>query len=311
MRFVGVFNRDGGTFRTMDMEQFVAQATRILGEHGHTLEVDLVAGKDLLPALETAARRDDADVLIAGGGDGTASAAAAVAFRAGITLAVLPAGTMNLFARSLHLPLDLPGALHAIATGTSRGIDIASANGRPFVHQYSVGIHTRLVRLREKMTYRSRMGKLMASAHAVMLAVRQPPVFQAEIRTSRGLECRQCSSIIVSNNPLAEGHIPHADVLDTGMLGVYVTPPMSSVTLARLSIDVIRGHWKSSPLVAEREVSEVSLSFPRKKSSALATIDGELVPLETRVDIKKMPRALTVLAPAAAVSTAAGELLQG
>ena len=305
MRFVGVFNRDGGTFRTMDMDQFSAEAVRILAEHGHSLDVELVAGKELIPALQKAVRRKDVDALLAGGGDGTISAAAELAFKSGMPLAVLPAGTMNLFARSLQLPLDLPGALNAIGSGEVRGVDIASANGKPFVHQYSVGIHTRLVRLREKMTYKSRLGKMAASMHAVLLAIRRPPKFQAEIRSKRGLESRQCSGIVISNNPFGEGHVPHADSLDGGVLGVYIAAPMQPRELAKLSLDVMLGSWKASPLVLEREINEVNLTFPRKKSSALATIDGELVPLETRVNLKIHPGALKVIAPAAMLSAAA------
>jgi diacylglycerol kinase family enzyme len=305
MRFVGVFNRDGGTFRTMDMDQFSVEATRILAEHGHSIDIELVAGKKLIPALKAAVARKDADALLAGGGDGTISAAAELAFKSGMPLAVLPAGTMNLFARSLQLPLDLPGALNAIASGEVRAVDIATANGKPFVHQYSVGIHTRLVRLREKMTYRSRLGKIAASLHAVLLAIRRPPRFRAEIRSKRGLESRQCSAIIVSNNPFGEGHIPHADNLDGGVLGVYIAAPMQPRELAKLSVDVLLGSWKASPLVAEQEVQQVSLTFPHKKSSAQATIDGELVRLETRVDLKIHPGALKVVAPAAKISAAA------
>jgi diacylglycerol kinase family enzyme len=305
MRFVGVFNRDGGTFRTMDMDQFSADATRILGERGHTIDIQLVAGKELIPALDAAVARKNVDVLLAAGGDGTISAAAEAAFRSGVPLAVLPAGTMNLFARSLHLPLDLPGALAAIASGEMRDVDIATANGKPFVHQYAVGIHTRLVKIREEMTYKSRLGKMAASVHAILLAIRRPPRFQAEVRSKRGLESRQCSQIVVSNNPFGEGHIPHADALDSGLLGVYITEPMAPRDLAKLSIDVLLGSWKASPLVLEREISQVTLTFPRKKSSAMATIDGELVPLETRVDLKIHPGALKVLAPAAEVSAAA------
>lgn len=305
MRFVGVFNRDGGTFRTMDIDQLVADAKHIFAENGHSLEVEIIAGSELIPTLDRVVARKDIDVLLAGGGDGTISSAARAAFRSGVTLAVLPAGTMNLFARSLQLPLDLAGALDAIAKGEVRAVDIATANGTPFVHQYSVGIHTRLVRIREGMTYRSRLGKIWASIHAVMLAIRRPPRFEAEIRSTRGLESRQCSAIIVSNNPFGEGHIPHADRLDTGRLGVYIAATMTPNELARLSAEVMLGTWKASPLIAEREVSEVSLRFRHKKSSALATIDGELVPLESRVDLKIHPGALNVVAPAAAVSAAA------
>lgn len=305
MRFVGVFNRDGGTFRTMDIDQLSADAKRIFAENGHELEVEVIAGSDLIPTLDKVVGRKDVDALLAGGGDGTISAAATAAFRSGMPLAVLPAGTMNLFARSLQVPLDLPGALEAIATGEVRAVDIATANGTPFVHQYSVGIHTRLVRIREGMTYRSRIGKIWASFQAVMLAIRRPPRFDAEIRSPRGLEKRRCSAIIVSNNPFGEGHIPHADRLDTGRLGVYIAAAMQPNELARLSAEVMLGTWKQSPLVAEREVSDVSLRFPHKKSSAMATIDGELVPLQSRVDLKIHPRALKVVAPAAAVSAAA------
>ncbi len=305
MRFAGVLNREGGTLRTMDIEAFCQRAKEILAERGHSLDIRAVEGADLIDELNRAASRRNVDVLLAGGGDGTISAAAEVAFRTGMPLAVLPAGTMNLFARSLNLPLDLEGALHAIGQSGVRPVDIASANGKPFVHQYSVGIHTRLVRLREQITYRSRAGKMLASLQAIFLAMSRPPRFEAEFRTTRGLELRQCSAIIVSNNPFGEGHLPHSDVLDTGMLGVYLTDPMAPRELLRLSVDVVLGTWKASPLVTEREGREVTLVFPRKKSSAQASIDGELVPLERRVDLKIHPGALKVMAPAAAVRAAA------
>jgi diacylglycerol kinase family enzyme len=303
LHFVGVFNRDGGTFRTMDMDAFCATATKILGEYGHSIDCRVVGGVDLLPALRRAAK--DGDVLLAGGGDGTVSAAAEVAFNTGVALAVLPAGTMNLFARSLHLPLVLEQALHAIGTSDIRAVDIATANGKPFVNQYSVGIHTRLVRIRETLAYHSRYGKLLASARALFGVVVQPPRFQAEVRTRRGLERRQCSAINVSNNLLGEGHAPHADELQSGTLGVYVARPMTTPETIRLCIDVLRGSWKENPQVFEHEVEQVTLVFPRKKSSAMATLDGELIQLESRIDLMSHPRALRVVAPAAAAVAAA------
>lgn len=293
-------------FRRMDMAAVCADAARILGEHGHTIDCHIVEGDQLLPALEAAARSGRADVLLVGGGDGTVSAAARVALTTGIALAVLPAGTMNLFARSLHLPLTLHEALYAIATSGIRKVDVASANGIPFVHQYSVGIHTRLVRLREKThAYGSRYGKIAASVRALWGVVAHPPRFQAEVRTPRGLERRHCSAVVVSNNLLAEGHIPHADELESGTLGLYVARPMTTLETVRLCAGVIVGSWKEHPKMFEREVQQVTLFFPHKKSSALATIDGELVPLETRVELRSLPGALRVVAPAAAATAAA------
>ncbi|WP_204313348.1 diacylglycerol kinase family protein, partial [Klebsiella michiganensis] len=79
-----VFNRDGGTFRTLDIAAFALKAKEIFEQHGHTFQSDIVAGKDIVKALENAAARDRDGVLMAGGGDGTISAAAAVAWKTGI-----------------------------------------------------------------------------------------------------------------------------------------------------------------------------------------------------------------------------------
>lgn len=297
MHFIGVFNRDGGTFRTTDMEAFCARAGEILGAYGHTLECRPVAGDGIAAALEQAAADAGQGVLLAGGGDGTISTAAEIAFRTGVVLAVLPAGTMNLFARALKLPQDLEGALDALAGGEVKSVDIATANGRCFVHQFGVGIHARLVRIRDELTYRSRLGKMWASVRAVGGAVIDPPRFAVEIETPAGREKRVASGIAVSNNPAGEGHIPYADALDQGLLGVYIAKPMSSWALLRLLMRVLIGRWRSHPAVLEKEVTELTLAFPRRKRSARAVIDGELIDLEPRIDIEIHPGALRVLAP--------------
>lgn len=295
MHFVAIFNQDGGTFRTMDIPAFVSDAERIFAATGHTIVCRPVSG-DKLPDVLAACVRDPAiDVLIAGGGDGTISAAAAACFEASKPLAVLPAGTMNLFARSLGMPLDLLAALEAIAAGELSEVDIATANGRPFVHQYSVGMHSRLVRIRNGLEYSNRFGKIVASIRAVGEALRRPLRFDAVIRTGTRIETRRATAISVSNNPLSEGHVPYAEIIDGGMLGVYVVRPMSAMALARLLLGLVFGNWKQHPLVTETEVKEVTLAFPRRKSSARAVIDGELVPLPAEVKIIIQPRALRVM----------------
>ncbi|RYE86754.1 MAG: diacylglycerol kinase family lipid kinase, partial [Hyphomicrobiales bacterium] len=295
MHFVGVFNRDGGTFRTMDMEAFTDNAVKVFASHGHVLEPRVVEGKDLIHELQRAASDPHSDAVLAGGGDGTISTAAEICFHAGMPLAVLPAGTMNLFARSLKIPMGLEQALEALASGETRQVDIATVNGKTFVHQYSVGIHTRLVRLREELVYRSRIGKILASTRAFIKAVRRPPVFWAEIRTTRGMERRRATGITVTNNVLGEGHVPYADDIDRGVLGVYILKPLAPLALARLCFDVIMGRWKGTPALSEREVREVTLVFPRKKSSALALIDGELTDLSERVELRIHPGGLHVV----------------
>jgi diacylglycerol kinase family enzyme len=297
MRFIAVLNRDGGTLRTMDLDAFSELAGAIFKRHGHELECRTVGGAEVSKALEEAANTAGVDAILAGGGDGTISTAAGIAHASGVPLGVLPAGTMNLFARALKVPLDLTQALEAIAGGQIGTVDIATANGRAFVHQFGVGVHARLVRIREGMTYRSRAGKLLASLRAIGAAVVRPPRFDAEFHTSHGVEKRKVSGIAISNNPLGESPIPHADRLDAGVLGVYVAAPMSTNELIRLAVDVFLGKWRASPMVSEREVDEVTLQFPKRKRSAQAVIDGELIRLERSIVLRIHPGALKVVLP--------------
>lgn len=298
MRIIAVLNRDGGTLRTMDLAVFSANAVAIFARHGHELECRIVSGREVDRALRKAATSSGVDAVMAGGGDGTISTAAGIAYETGMTLAVLPVGTMNLFARALKVPLVLDEALEAIAGGEIGAVDIATANDRPFVHQFGVGVHARLVRIRENLNYGSRYGKMLASLRAIGAAAINPPQFDAEFHTGRGIETRRVSGIAVSNNPLGTGQI-HADKLDGGMLGVYVAAPLSTSALLKLVADLFMGTWRASPAVTEMEVDDVTLHFPKRKRGAHAVIDGELIKLDRSVTLKIHPGALKVVLPRA------------
>ena len=296
MRIIAVLNRDGGTLRTMNLDEFRASAVAAFAAHGHQLDCQVVAGAEVEAALRKAAASKEADAVLAGGGDGTISTAAGIAYETGMPLAVLPLGTMNLFARALEVPLVLEEALEAIAAGEIGAVDIATANDRTFVHQFGVGIHARLVRIRESMTYGSRVGKMLASLRAIGAAAINPPRFEVEFHTSKGVEKRRVSGVAISNNPLGEGQI-YAGGLNAGVLGVYTAAPVSTSALMKLAADVLMGSWRASPAVSETEVDEVTLHFPKRKPGAHAVIDGELIKLDRSVKLKLHPGALKVLLP--------------
>ncbi|MBW9091409.1 hypothetical protein JNB91_26755 [Rhizobium wenxiniae] len=159
MDIVAVFNRDGGTFKTTDMSAFEAKVVEVFSAAGHKIDCCIVSGDKVVEALGEAADRPEIDCIVAGGGDGTIAAAARCAWKSGKALGVVPAGTMNLFARSLSLPLDILDALEALASGEIESIDIASANGQTFIHQFSAGMRSRMIRLREAREYGSRLSK--------------------------------------------------------------------------------------------------------------------------------------------------------
>jgi diacylglycerol kinase family enzyme len=295
MKLIGFFNRDGGTFRTTDMAAYERHAEQVFRDAGHDFEGIVISGKDIVSAMERAARRDDIDGIVAGGGDGTISAAAAVAWKNGIALGVIPAGTMNLFARSLRLPLDIWQVLDVLAYGDVEQVDIGSANGRPFIHQFSAGMHARLVRFRNNFTYRSRIGKMSASVRAALGVVFNPPEFYVEFRADALGERRHVSAISVSNNPFGQNALLYADDLTLGMLGFYTAKPMKPLGVARLAVDMLRGRFRDNADVMVMHTRTLNLHFPKMSPKANCVMDGELSPLARDVTLKVHPGELRVM----------------
>jgi diacylglycerol kinase family enzyme len=302
MKLIGFFNRDGGTFRTTDMDAYGAHAEQVFRDAGHDFESAIVSGSEIVHAMQKAAKRGDIDGIIAGGGDGTVSAAAAVAWRNDIALGVIPAGTMNLFARSLRLPLDIWQALDVLAIGEVRQVDIGSANGRPFIHQFSAGMHARMVRYRSAFNYRSRWGKMSASLRAALGVTFNPPEFDVVFEAADGVrEKRRVSAISVSNNPFGPTPLLYADGLTGGTLGFYTAKPMRPLGVARLAFDMLRGKVHDNVDVEVMQTDMLKLHFPKMSSKAHCVIDGELFLLKRDVALSLHASELKViLRPSAA-----------
>ena len=298
MRFVAVLNRDGGTLRTADLDALCTRMRQVLEDAGHTLVIDIVAGDEVKAHLQRAAARRGADVVLVGGGDGTISTAAALLMGRKKALAVLPAGTMNLFARGLGIPQGLEAAITAFATGKVIAVDIASANGRPFIHQFSIGLHAKMVHLREKMEFGSRWGKMRASLRATWAAVKNPPRLQVDLAVGEAEMRVRTTGVGVSNNLFGEGHLPYADNPAGGVLGIYVATPRRRREMLRFFYDTMRGRWRDSQHVEVLQAATAVLKVHSAARKFPAVMDGELVRLEPVTRFEIHPGALKVLVPA-------------
>ena len=298
MKFAAVLNRGGGTLKTTDLSAFCDRMRETLEAAGHSVVIDVVEGDEIAAALDKAVATRGIDVVLAGGGDGTISAAAARLMGTKKALAILPAGTMNLFARGLGIPQSLDGAVQAFAEGEVIAVDMASANGQPFVHQFSIGMHAKMVQLREKMDFGSRLGKMSASARAAWTTINNPPAMSVTLTIGEAEIMTRTSGIGITNNLFGERHLPYADDPAGGTLGIYVTMARQRGELLHHFFNVARGKWRDNQHVEIHQTDKAVLEISSSARRLRAVLDGELIKLEPKTVFEIHPKALKVLVPA-------------
>ncbi len=128
-------------------------------------------------ARELAARfaADGEPVVIAAGGDGTLNEVVSGLAGSSTVLGILPAGTMNVFAREMNIPFDsLERAFAVIEDGLIHDVDLFEANGSPFVQMAGVGFDAMVI---EETTWESKkaLGPLAYLLAAVKVLGEKPP----------------------------------------------------------------------------------------------------------------------------------------
>ncbi len=295
MRFSAIINSEASTVRTIDRDWLRETVCARFSQHGHSISVAFVEGRRIEAALAAARDAPDMEAILAGGGDGTISAAAGMLQGTGKALAVLPGGNMNLYARSLGIPLDPGAAISALAAGRPAAADIAFANERAFIHEFSLGLHPEMIEARDRQRYGSRLGKLVGGLRSLSQTILRPPRVRVWLDDGSGRErAIATAALAISNNRFGEGHLPYADRIDGGELGVYIAHTIRPADLAAIAARISTGAWAGMQQMETFTAPSVRLMRRRPMKAA---IDGELVKMRGPVDIRIAPGALSVIVP--------------
>lgn len=235
-------------------------------------------------------------VLVAAGGDGTVSAAAAGVSGTDIPLGVLPLGTLNHFAKDAGIPTDLPKAVHVIAAGHTRRVDVGRVNDRIFVNNASIGVYPRFVEVRDQFRTQGR-SRLSALALAAAEILRREGEVVIRLQGDRTRILARTPFVFVGNNEyLAEGlTLGGRTRLDEGLLHAYYAPPVRTRDLPRLFGQALFGRARRDH--ALRSMSAAEMWVDTFTHTVGVACDGELLTLASPLRFRSWPHALALLCP--------------
>ncbi|ASR37894.1 diacylglycerol kinase [Prauserella marina] len=264
-------------------------------------------------AVARAAARDEVDLVVAHGGDGTINEVvngllADSGERPGNyttvpMLGVVPGGSANVFARALGLPCDPVEATHqllnAIEERRSRTVGLGRAGERWFTFNAGMGWDADVVAGVEKRRGKQTSPSLyMRTALACYL---RPPNGRPELTVEvEGEEPVPVRTAFISNtDPWSylgnrPVHLNTGCSFDTG-LGLFALRGMALPTVLRHLRQALRtrGKHRGKQLLRDDDVAVVAVTAQEPVN---LQVDGDLVGQRTRVEFRSVARALTVAA---------------
>jgi diacylglycerol kinase family enzyme len=300
-----IFNPNAGTALATGLT--TAALSEMFASAGLSFTMD---DEDEVPLTDRIVRATEgpADVIVAGGGDGTVLAVAEALLGTDKTLAILPLGTLNGLARDLELPLDVPTAIQLLPQLEPRAIDVAEVNGRPFLHNVIIGLVPGIGAGREKVRGTGLGGKIQFTLFMIRRLTRARRIALAlQLNGADEVRVERLQSLVVANNSYDQrfGRFMARRRLDRGRLTAYLIRTLRVGDAIRLAIEMILGTWGGDHVVEYEKVQQ--LTVVSKKARLAVSMDGDVLTLETPLNFMVRPKSLNVLAPVAVVAQAPAE----
>ncbi|MEU2613919.1 diacylglycerol kinase family protein [Micromonospora sp. NPDC007271] len=235
------------------------------------------------------------ELVLVWGGDGMVQRCADTLAGSDVPMAVLPAGTANLFATNLGIPADLPEAVRIALYGRRRRLDLGRLNGEHFAVMAGAGFDGELIREADRKL-KGRLGRV-AYVWTGLRHVRGELV-RTRVRVD-GADWfdGEASCVLFGNVGTITGGIPAFDDArpDDGALEVGVSTASGAVDWARTLGRMAAGRPADSPFVRVTRGRKVRVRFAAPKTYEL---DGGARGTARRLKVTSVPGALTVCCPA-------------
>jgi YegS/Rv2252/BmrU family lipid kinase len=237
------------------------------------------------------------EVVIVAGGDGTVNEALqGLAGQRTTALAVLPGGTVNVWATELGAEEHEADIAARIARGRRRTVDLGRVNGRYFLMMASVGFDAAASAAVGESAPLTRLKRLTGPVAYGLAALRTALHFRGRrvaVEIDGAAVSRRLLMLVVGNTRLYGGIAeitPHARA-DDGLLDVCLLAGRGPIDLLRRGWSVLRRRHASDEAIDYRRARHVALA-PRPPLRIQA--DGEDIGI-TPATFHAVPAALDVI----------------
>ena len=247
------------------------------------------------PAQVQRALDDGAELVFAWGGDGMVQRCVGVLAGSGARLAIISAGTANLFASNLGIPQDIEEAVAIGLRGDRHELDVGRFNGERFAVMAGAGFDAAMIRDSGDGGLKERIGRA-AYVWSGSENLRSKP-FRATIEVD-GAEWYkgEATCILLGNvGKLVGGVEVFEDARpDDGKLEVGVVTADGVLDWSRMMGRAVAGSLGDSPFTQTTKARDVKVKLSRK---VLYELDGGDRTKVKSFKVKVEPRAISVCVP--------------
>lgn len=284
-----VINPVSGTRSKDGLERVVSSR---LSEAGIHVETVCTSSSGDAGAFAEKAVKENYDMVISAGGDGTVNEISAVLSHTPTALAILPLGSGNGLARSLGIPQDVDEALKVIVENEPIACDRGIVNSLPFYCTFGVGFDAAVS---EKFAAQKRRGRItyVQSVFREFLKYRSQPYalsIGGSVITEKAFLIAVCNAPQYGNNAYIA---PQAKLTD-GLLDITVVHSGSPLSTVLVGVDLMTGFIDRNTQIDTFRVSTATIT---RLQSGPVHIDGDPLTLGTNLEISCDPAALKVYAP--------------
>jgi YegS/Rv2252/BmrU family lipid kinase len=282
-----IYNPVSGTRRFGHLEELL-RANLDLDKFDYAIKATK-SPKDAM-RLASEAVRENCQIVVAVGGDGTVNEVIQGIGQADVILGIIPGGSGNGLARHLEIPLEADKAIQQINKLNISAIDIASINGYPFASIAGLGFDARVASKYRKVKTRGFYGYFRV---VTMEFFRYREREYKLTIDGRVMTVKALLLTIANSNQFGYNTIiaPDAKAND-GLLDIVIMKKFPLGELPRMIALLFTGKINQCSYYESFKTKEL---FIERKRGKRVNIDGEAVRLGRQIFIRIQPSAIKVI----------------